>query len=691
MSDFKLIAIRPLDGCDKKHLKILNSEKIYQFYYDYVLEERIIDGKVVVFIDTKPTTPQDLYSLEYTNKVLPVNISAVVGKNGSGKSVLFELLYMAVYNLALERNILNAAKWKAKLIEHLKLEIYYSIAGQVFCLRIQTGDKIANERNQLSFFQIVRYTDKGIYRDFRLNEILDDDKDLFENYFFYTIAINYSLYGLNSVQVGDWINPLFHKNDGYQTPIVLCPYRNKGVIDINIENDLVKQRLLANILEPIAKNVSKEDSLRHLANSKIADRLVLNLDYQKLEEHNGTDFEVAVKNSYDFARRLFSAYTKFEFADIPSGYKKNQLEIYSVAKLVKICRLYPRYRRFIKKVDDRRTFVEFDKLSERFCNDQSHVTFKLKQVFNYLAYGHVSFQFPNGPKSDAVKNFPGTTISLAELETKIKVAKNKAKKKKIFLSTIELIPPSIFDTSIILADNTDFEDLSSGEKQKIHSISSLIYHLTNLNSVFKNGDSKDKEGASVQHKYRYINIHFDEVELYYHPEFQRTFIHDLLQYLSRINVDNIKYISALNLCFATHSPFILSDIPIQNILRLKKGRPDDYDSDERTFAANIHELLATDFFLDVRFMGEWAHRYIIALIEEVNNLTKITDAQKEQLFKRIDLIGEPFIRVKLQEMVFEKINLSEISKLEHELMMKQKEVARLATELNKKKNDTNNA
>ena len=48
--------------------------------------------------------------------------------------------------------------------------------------------------------------------------------------------------------MGDWIHSLFHKNDAYQTPIVIEPYRKKGDININRQEVLIKQRLVSNLL-----------------------------------------------------------------------------------------------------------------------------------------------------------------------------------------------------------------------------------------------------------------------------------------------------------------------------------------------------------------------------------------------------------------------------------------------------------
>lgn len=72
---------------------------------------------------------------------------------------------------------------------------------------------------------------------------------------FYTIVINYSHYAYNSLEYQSeimgrykkkfWIEALFHKNDGYRTPIVLNPFRERGNIDINVETELAEQRSIA--------------------------------------------------------------------------------------------------------------------------------------------------------------------------------------------------------------------------------------------------------------------------------------------------------------------------------------------------------------------------------------------------------------------------------------------------------------
>jgi hypothetical protein len=44
------------------------------------------------------------------------------------------------------------------------------------------------------------------------------------------------------VEECNWLHGIFHKNDGYQTPIVITPFRDNGNIDINKENHLALER-----------------------------------------------------------------------------------------------------------------------------------------------------------------------------------------------------------------------------------------------------------------------------------------------------------------------------------------------------------------------------------------------------------------------------------------------------------------
>ena len=112
------------------------------------------------------------------------------------------------------------------------------------------------------------------------------------------------------------------------------------------------------------------------------------------------------------------------------------------------------------------------------------------------------------------------------------------------------------------------------------------------------------------------------------------------------NIDNIK---GINILFCTHSPFILSDIPKENVLFLGD------EMDFKTFGANITISLASSFFMEY-LIGEFAKTKITNIIEKLNKISndKENNNDKENILKTIRLIDEPILRNKLIEMYYEK-------------------------------------
>ena len=210
--------------------------------------------------------------------------------------------------------------------------------------------------------------------------------------------------------------------------------------------------------------------------------------------------------------------------------------------------------------------------------------------------------------------------------------KNHYKTKIVLLDNL---PPALYRWDIKFRKvgttdcNIDFDTLSSGEKQMLNSFSAIIYHLQNLN-------------ATVAEHYTNINVILEEIELYYHPEFQRSYIYKLLNLLRGVKLNNIKNI---NIVFVTHSPFILSDIPKSNVLFLRDGM-DQHLMQENTFGANIHSLLKNGFFLPNLTMGEFAYQKINSLFDKLNS-GDFAQEEMDDIYQDILLVGEPFLRSQL--------------------------------------------
>ena len=123
--------------------------------------------------------------------------------------------------------------------------------------------------------------------------------------------------------------------------------------------------------------------------------------------------------------------------------------------------------------------------------------------------------------------------------------------------------------------------------------------------------------------------------------------------------------SRVQIIIATHSPFILSDLPRENVMLLHKCKNNhckvgNYNKDScnfkdactvkcenveninETFGANIHSLLSHSFFMKST-IGEFAKRKIEDWIEGIE--------KGEDLSSEIDKIGEPVLKNKLKTMM----------------------------------------
>lgn len=693
---FKLLAIRPLDGYNEKFQKNLIPNQIYKFYNEYEFQnsekkeikcvENYIEIENVIKKDN--SVPKSLYN----QGKIEINISAIVGKNGSGKSALVELLYVVFYRLSRERDILDNDEEtfaEKEDFNPINFEFVYHQFKGIFENKTDenreknlksTANQLINNlqrftQNKQKLKEYDNFTDElGVEifyeieneifsfsikeKSLKLNSYLKGEVDistkekLIENsqYLFYNLVINYSIYGLNSEDSGNWIEKLFHKNDSYQTPIVINPFRNKGIIDINTENYLVKQRLLATIFSKDIINPQELIEGKDIVRFKLKFRSKTNEDYE-VSEPSYINAIIPI---------LYKKFFGEEFIN-------REEHIYQQAIIYvtnKICSITERYDTFEEFKDfDFENRNEVEKLVELLYEDRSHITLKLRQALNF--YKHQNYI----DESEIDLNNYYKEYKFKELFDKInnQIISNED---NFFEYVINYLPPSFIDMEIYFSENNNnsLSNLSSGEKQKIYGLNSVIYHLRNLLSVNFN---RKKEKLII---YSNFNIVLDEIELYYHPEQQRSFVNDLLLYIKKIDfIDLYKnHIPKINVIFITHSPFILSDIPKQNVLFLDKGRPCDYDR-MNSFGANITDLLADSFFIKDGLIGDfakdkvdktikWINLQIFKKENELENPFELNEKEFSYYKKIIQIIDEPLLKMKLAEMIDELNNGAEFQK-----------------------------
>lgn len=701
-ANFKIIAIQPLEGCNSNYFKTLEENYIYQFYQFYDFSP---NGEKITYHVQKDV---QLYQIENGPSI---NIGAIVGENGTGKSTITELLIAVMNNLSKYYYDREELKQEVFDIENLKVRLYVQMTA-IYCIEINNDSK--KEVNIYKYSTIENVSDNRVK--------IEEDKGFLSN-LFYTIMTNYSLHSLNDSKFEtQWLKPIFHKNDAYQVPIVIDPMRTDGNIQINIQEELVKDRLLVSLLEQeeVNENDTKPTkSFRQITKFQTAVKLSIQLNRGKIERdtiaftaEEPVSFQYNIKENVSFIINSTAKHfnineiltdTDFESLETLVDYVKR----YIVKKIVKIALTYPHYgveyfdkkNKTFKKIDNSIPKC-IDKYIEDLSKDTSHITIKLRQAINLIKYEKSNILLQKN-KESITRFGVKDTLTIEVLSNKINDIIVDEGNKGIILTVEELMPPSFFTIDIIL-DSKDkdievsFFSLSSGEKQKIYSTHSILYHLRNLNSVF---DSNKDIFA-----YNYVNIILEEIELYFHPELQRSYISYLLQELGKLNLSNI---FGINILFVTHSPFILSDIPRDNILALKKDElPDGSYSAAfqkknlpKTFGANIHELLVNGFFME-KSIGQFALEQIRSIVDfhekvieadesknekEYSNLRNQYENEKDKFNYIKNIVGEKYIIGALENHIEGiEIRLGLLNTRDAEIKRLEAKIAEL------KKNDTQN-
>ena len=127
---------------------------------------------------------------------------------------------------------------------------------------------------------------------------------------------------------------------------------------------------------------------------------------------------------------------------------------------------------------------------------------------------------------------------------------------------------------------------------------------------------------------------FDEAELYFHPDYQRKFLGMLLESLSWCNINPSK-IHSIQILVVTHSPFVLTDMLVQNSLYLKDGER--VKVERETFGANYYEMLNKSFFFEERAIGDVSAKVIGEWIRKSNANEPISAEQ-------LELVGDELIK-----------------------------------------------
>ncbi len=609
-----------------------------------------------------------------------INVTAIVGKNGSGKSSVLKMTLFLLF------------------CKNYKKEDSYPIGTLVYSLRQFANKemflivKTEGKLKKISFSNFIKHLQKIEFGDENTTrimtgstprkegkEILKDISEIAqEEVKFFTFYLNYMIDTLSDGWHDNWVNQIYHKQDNYNTPLLIQPDKH----DINTSNDIIdlfkidfinKQRLLL-FYKDIKEN-KKITSFFYPNYLKIG-----NLKTQFL-------FNATTPNSIDldYMEKITNKLTMLLFK-----YQKD-IDITKGDNSI----LHP----LLKNIDDTKNFKYMNLLylvfkiltiDKDIFNDEPYKAIE-EQVIESLKNSEIpdettleSFDYANLVKDDIDKDdYRAKKVRISIEFHKNEIYNNKKFKllmdaEKVLIndlnSILEYLP--IWTDIVFYEDDKSFDSLSSGEKSIFRMLIDIIYQI-----------------EKIKVHYSSINIMLDETELGLHPQWQKEYLNNILKTIalyvdSRFNV---------NLLFTTHSPFLLSDIPKQNIIFLDTYKKEDEEvknkkqedgnckvlehngvmNKKQTFGANIHTLLSDSFFMDDGLMGEFAKNKIQEVMDYLNDEKKIEEisTKEEQIKQVIESIGEPFLKQKLLDMYYIKYKDESLKKVrKKELLAEQRRI-----------------
>ncbi|MDK2062455.1 AAA family ATPase [Aliarcobacter butzleri] len=183
-----------------------------------------------------------------------------------------------------------------------------------------------------------------------------------------------------------------------------------------------------------------------------------------------------------------------------------------------------------------------------------------------------------------------------------------------------------------------FSDLSTGEREYLLTEALIVEKINEGNFLFL----------------------LDEIDSSFHPNWSKELINNLIKTVSKHKV---------HIIISSHSPFLLSDLPKENVIFLEKDEKTgkcvnatEKMKDFSTFGANIHTLLSHGFFMKGGLIGEFAKEKIDLAIKYLNQKI-LTEDELNYCENIISIIGEPIIKRELQRKLDSK-RLSKIDKIE---------------------------
>jgi predicted ATPase len=586
-----------------------------------------------------------------------INVTAIVGENGSGKSSILKFILMLIFytkhkNLIKENYDGSEEHNKVEANEYLKHKNIEENRGYLILKKGSNFYKISmvvdtSDNNGL-IIGVNTFLNK---KQIDLKEFTPEEID------FYTIHFNYMLDTLKDSINDNFIDTIYHKSDNYETSLLLEPYKRvDGKEQISINNlEYLSQQKFANIFKlgitnkfiekffnpnfvELKINLQKIYNKIDILSANVIGNPIIIIDNKTLMKLSNKDNLFQETNPDDVKSEISSLYENQQYSKLNKIYIA--LKILEKNYHRKFTDLSQIYHIFFETKGAKETIENTIKEVERF-QDKLIPLLKKEKIPNFEIQKLInSINF----ESKIIKDEKNNKAFAQYLNRK----KNITQLNDLISNIAPWIDIEYFE------NDKSYKSLSSGEKTIFSFMINLIYQVNNLKET----------------KYSHINLLLDETELGLHPQWQKEYLNYILMSLKDFDIN-------IHLTFATHSPFILSDIPKENVIFLekydeknKKKLEKEYPKldikdlkngncinaseyiELKTFGANIHTLLSNGFFMSDGFMGEFAKEKIKEILNFLNDKEELKTIQKEQIKPIIESIGEDFLRNKLLDLYY---------------------------------------
>lgn len=576
----------------------------------------------------------NFYNLEENENIC--NITAIIGKNGSGKSVLLYFLTQILFT--------NQYRYHDFILVFKDKNTFtiYGKKGMITDIQIDNGEEynleefngretaysickpIMDNMDTIYFSNIVNIRNRQIIPTNKSNHFINISLEevLFKNYGNSNRLLNRNF--INET----YIDERFLYPQNIQEAKNKMTTQNLSYLNENMIFDVENLTMIPKCYNRMGLFESSLDNLRYFReeiidnNKKLVGPLYIEPEdtekqiYEKILDH--------IINA-DLKKKVF--YT-FQFIVIDKFFE----ELYNKVNINEIIEYIKEKLKNIQDDKPEKMFLEVLNMLEKIEFNELQAV--CKNIYKETAIGVYTNELKNlfsKMKEKYMKTMENLKQIIYEEENRVMCHELYSKESNFEKKTIlkSFIPIVIIrkqqfgkiskildkDKNILNMFNFEFKGLSAGEQAMLNIYSSFYEAIREVKTC-KN-----------------LLIILDEPELYFHPEWQRRFVYSIVEFFNTYYPEH-----NIQIIFTSNSPYVLSDLKRDNVITLGK------QENERTFAGNIVYLLLDKYFME-NTIGAFSEEKIKDVIQKIKK-----NKSDENDIKVIEEIGEDLIRNNIKEM-----------------------------------------